>query len=72
MHDLLGLLDLQKLRHAHLLTKLASLAQTIPGLLDLRKLRLTHSLARTEPCLIAETAAGSLAGEARFARSDHA
>ena len=49
MLDLLGLLDMQNLRHAHLLTKLA---QTILGLLDLRKLRLTDSLARTEPCLI--------------------
>ena len=52
MLDLLGLLDMQNLRHAHLLTKLASLAQTILGLLVLRKLRLTDSLARTEPCLI--------------------
>ena len=46
MLDLLGLLDLQKLRHA-LLAKLASFAQTMLGLLDLRKLRLTRSLART-------------------------
>ena len=52
MLDLLRLLDLQKLRHAQLVAKLASLTQTMLGLLDLRKLRLTRSLARTEPCLI--------------------
>ena len=54
MLDLLGLLDLRRLRMAHSLAKLASPAQTmlcLLGLLDLSKLRLTRSLA--EPASLA-------------------
>ena len=48
---MLGLLNLQRLRQAYLLAKLASLAQTILDLLNFRRLRLTHS--HTKPASLA-------------------